>query len=135
MTHLVHRAYTVSIQQRNLIRPSVALAQGSFYLLTGLWPVLGVRSFQRLTGPKTDVWLVKTVGLLTTAVGAVLVLGANDTDDSRLAALGAAAAAALAGIDLTYVSKRVISRVYLGDAAAQLAFVFGWIAAGRGTTP
>ena len=41
--------------------------QGIFYLLTGIWPVLHIESFMAVTGPKTDIWLVKTVGLLKTA--------------------------------------------------------------------
>src|SRR3712207_8811708 len=30
------------------------------------------RSFQAVTGPKTDLWLVKTVGVLVIAIGSVL---------------------------------------------------------------
>ena len=34
------------------------------YLATGLWPLFNIESFQQVTGPKTDLWLVRTVGVL-----------------------------------------------------------------------
>jgi 8-oxo-dGTP pyrophosphatase MutT (NUDIX family) len=45
-----------------------------FYLLTGIWPLLHIQSFQSVTGPKTDLWLVKTAGVLITVIGAVLMM-------------------------------------------------------------
>ena len=50
----------------------MAVAQGAFYLATGLWPVLHLRSFEAVTGPKADGWLVKTVGGLIGVVGGAL---------------------------------------------------------------
>ena len=41
---------------------------GVFYFITGVWPVLHISSFKEVTGPKTDIWLVKTVGLLMVAL-------------------------------------------------------------------
>jgi hypothetical protein len=48
----------------------IARVQGWFYLLTGLWAILDIDSFQRVTGPKVDLWLVKTVGVLVIVIGA-----------------------------------------------------------------
>ncbi|MBV8580277.1 MAG: hypothetical protein JOZ86_06540, partial [Candidatus Eremiobacteraeota bacterium] len=36
----------------------------AYYLATGLWPLLDMRSFELVTGRKTDRWLVKMVGAL-----------------------------------------------------------------------
>ena len=52
----------------------LAVIQGVFYLATGIWPLLDIVRFQLVTGPKTDLWLVRTVGVLVTVVGAVLLL-------------------------------------------------------------
>jgi hypothetical protein len=41
----------------------IALFQGSYYLITGLWAILDIKSFMTITGPKCDVWLVKMLGL------------------------------------------------------------------------
>ncbi len=51
----------------------IALAQGIYFLISGIWPILNMRTFLKITGPKTELWLVKTVGLLVAAIGAVLI--------------------------------------------------------------
>jgi hypothetical protein len=35
--------------------------QAMFYVITGLWPLVSLGSFERVTGPKTDDWLVHIV--------------------------------------------------------------------------
>ena len=52
----------------------VSLEQGVFYLATGLWPIPNMRTFERMTGPKTDKGLVKTAGVVITAIGGALTL-------------------------------------------------------------
>ena len=53
----------------------VAFVQGSYFLITGIWSsLIHIDSFQRVTGRKTDLWLVKTVGILVSAIGAGLIL-------------------------------------------------------------
>jgi hypothetical protein len=108
----------------------VALGQGVFYVLTGLWAVVHLPSFEAVTGPKTDDWLVKTVGVLVTVVGGVLVLAARrQRVTGEIAALGAGSALGLAAIDLVYALSRVISPVYLLDAAAEMGIVVLWLLA------
>jgi hypothetical protein len=34
----------------------VALVQGVYFLLTGVWPIVHLPSFLAVTGPKTDLW-------------------------------------------------------------------------------
>lgn len=50
----------------------VALVQGIYFLITGIWPLLSMKTFLLITGPKTDLWLVKTFGLILAVIGAVL---------------------------------------------------------------
>jgi hypothetical protein len=59
---------TVGSPDRSTRSVLVALAQGAYYLLTGVWPLLSLRTFELVTGPKTDDWLVRTVGVLVLAV-------------------------------------------------------------------
>src|SRR5947208_2053294 len=47
----------------------IALIQAVYFLFTGLWPILHIRSFMKVTGPKQDLWLVRTVGVLVTVIG------------------------------------------------------------------
>lgn len=82
------------------------IVQGGYFFLTGLWPILHMRSFLAVTGPKTDLWLVKTVGILIAVIGATLFLAGSQgyiTVELFILALGAAAA--LAVIDVVYVAK------------------------------
>ena len=105
-----------------------ALAQGIFYVATGMWPIIHLRSFEAVSGKKRDDWLVKTTGALIAAVGCALLVGALERRRSKaVATLGIASAAALAAADVVFVAKGTIPRVYLGDAAAELAAIGGWI--------
>lgn len=112
----------------------LAVTQGVYFALTGLWPILHIRSFEAVTGPKTDDWLVKTVGALITGVGTVLlVAGLRDAVSLEVAILAVGCALALAAIDVIYVARRVISPIYLLDAGPELALaalwgVGGWLA-------
>ncbi len=103
------------------------LAQGAYYVLTGLWPQVHLRSFLAATGPKRDLWLVKTMGLLITVIGASL-LGAayRGAPGPETVVLAAGSALALTAVDVVYSVKRSISYVYLVDAAAEAALLWLW---------
>jgi hypothetical protein len=111
----------------------VPLAQAVYYVISGIWPVVSMSSFEMVTGPKRDRWLVRTVGLLATVIGLALGRQGSTSEASgrgRLPAeviLGAGSALAFATIDAVYVAKRRISRVYLADAAIELAFLRSWL--------
>src|SRR4051794_36066427 len=110
-----------------LMLRKLALVQGLFYLATGIWPLLDMVSFQLVTGPKTDLWLVRTVGVLVAVVGGVFLLGYRNrrlTDELIVLAMGCALG--LAGIDLVYSLSGRISRVYLVDAAVEIGLAGLW---------
>lgn len=108
----------------------VSLVQGGFYLLTGLWPLLHMASFLWVTGPKHDLWLVKTVGALVTVAGAVMLLSAlRGHVPPETVVLAVGCALALAAVDVVYVGKRVIGPVYLWDAVAEIGLVLWWLTA------
>jgi hypothetical protein len=109
---------------------AVSLAQGIGYIATGLWPILHMKSFEAVTGPKTDRWLVKTMGGLIAAVGVSLVVG-HRRPSPGVRALGVASAASLAAADVVYGGTGRISRVYLADAIAEIALIAGWLASRR----
>jgi hypothetical protein len=108
----------------------VAIAQGAFFVATGAWALLHMASFESVTGPKVDRWLVKTVGALVTVIGAAVAsagIRKRITPETRLLAM--ASSISLAAIDVVYTRRRRISRVYLLDAAAELSLVFLWLTA------
>ena len=106
--------------------------QAVYFLGTGVWPFVHQRSFEAVTGPKTDFWLVKTVGLLVSVAGAVLLMASlRSRITPEVALMGMGSSAALAAVDMAYVAKGRNSRVYLADAAAELSLLAGWAAAAR----
>src|SRR3954469_19908734 len=110
---------------------SVSMIQGAYFLVAGVWPLLSIRTFEAVTGPKTDDWLVKTVGVLVAVIGLVLFLaGLRGEIAPEVAILAVGSSLALAGIDVWYVARRVISRVYLLDAALELVLVAAWVIGG-----
>jgi hypothetical protein len=107
----------------------VALAQAAYYLPTSIWPILHMRSFEWVTGPKVDRWLVKTVaGLIGVAGGVIGLAARRDRLTPEVEWLGIGSALTLATIDLVYVSKRRIRPVYLLDAIANIGLVAGYLA-------
>jgi hypothetical protein len=110
------------IETRNSPRDARALVQGAFFLTTGLWPVAHYRSFERLTGAKSDDWLVKTTGGILAAIGLTLL-----STRSSGRTLGMSTAAALAAADVVYVAKGRISAVYLIDAAVEAVLCALWL--------
>jgi hypothetical protein len=113
---------------------AVAMAQGLLYVLTGLWPLVSMGTFLKVTGPKTDLWLVKTVGAVVLVVGAALLLaGLRRSVSPEIALVAVGCAAALTAVDLAYVARRVIGPVYLLDAAAEAGLLVWWaLVAARG---
>jgi hypothetical protein len=110
------------------VKRRCAIGQAAYFLVTGIWPLVDIRSFERITGPKLERWLVKTAGALLTVEGAVIGLAAwrrRLTSEVELLAVGSALG--LAVIDVVYVARRRIRPVYLLDAAVQLSLIVGWV--------
>jgi hypothetical protein len=112
---------------------TVAIVQAIYFALTGVWAIFHIRSFEAITGPKVDRWLVKTVGALVAVVGGVIgMAGARRTVAPETVVLATGCAAALGAIDVVYVAKRRISPVYLLDALGEAVLIAAWVVALRG---
>jgi len=104
-----------------------ALTQGIFYALTGIWPIVSIESFQQVTGPKHDLWLVKTVGAILFVIGTTLIIaGMRQEPMLSTAVLAIGSAVVLAGVDIIYFKKRIIAAIYLLDALAEFLFIAWW---------
>jgi hypothetical protein len=113
-------------------RRRMLLAQGAYYVATGLAPFASRTAFEAVTGRKREWWLVQTTGALVTAVGSGLVSAAvRDRVTAEVAVIAAGCAAGLATIDVVYVLRGRIAPVYLCDAAVEIAFVPAAVAAAR----
>jgi hypothetical protein len=102
----------------------VLLAQGGYYVVTGMAPFVSRRAFESLTGPKAEWWLVQTVGGLATAIGAALVTAAVRRSASpESVALAAGSAVTFAAIDVVYVLRGRIAPTYLIDAGVNVGLL------------
>ncbi len=106
----------------------IATLQGGYFLLTGVWPLISMATFLGVTGPKTDLWLVKTVGAIIGVIGGVLLIaGMHGRVTPEIALLAAGSAAALACVDVIYTLKRTIAPIYLADAVAEIILLVFWV--------
>ena len=104
----------------------LAQAQGAFNVVSGVWPLVSMRTFEAVYGPKTDRWLVRTVAGLLTTVGAAQLLSRDPEQLHVARVVGVGTAATLLAIDAVYVPKGRISRMYLQDAVCELGWLAGW---------
>jgi hypothetical protein len=106
----------------------VAGVQAAYFVITGVWPIVHMPSFLAVTGPKVDLWLVKTVGALVAVVGlAVGIAGWRGQASAEVVTLAVGSAAALGAVDVIHVKKRVIAPIYLLDAVAEAVIILAWI--------
>ena len=110
---------------------------GVYYIITGLWPVVNIYSFELITGPKTDDWPVKMVGLLAASIGLALIFAARGARPSLEGyILAIASALSFTAIDVIYVLNGTLLEVYLLDALLEVCIVVllllgAWMGGGR----
>src|SRR4051794_13924459 len=103
------------------------LAQGLYYLVIGLWPLVGIGSYQEATGHRAAPWLAQAVGVLLLIDGGRLCLGAWRKQGSPgVLVLAFGTALGLTAVDIHLV-WRGYSALYLLDAALQLGLVAFWV--------
>lgn len=126
--------FSNSIQNGRLFRCLCGF-QSIYFFVTGVWPLISIRSFQAVTGKKTDHletglddhWLVMTVGLLILAVAVPLLVAAyRNTQHFEIGLLAMGVAFGLCVIDLIYTCRRVIDPIYLFDAAIEITLIALW---------
>jgi glycine/D-amino acid oxidase-like deaminating enzyme/nitrite reductase/ring-hydroxylating ferredoxin subunit len=114
----------IAAQPRRARTPRIA--QGAYYLATGLWPVLHLRSFEAVTGRKRHGWLVRAAGAAIAAVGAALLV--DGAAPRRARGLGAGVAVALGVAGTLLAVTRRGTRAYLAEAAIEAGFAATWLA-------
>jgi hypothetical protein len=99
---------------------AILAIQGLYYLATGIWPLVSLPTFEAVTGPKTDDWLVQTIGVLAAVIGATLIVGSRRRPpNGETTTLSILSASGFALVDTIFVLQGVIDSIYLVDAGAQ----------------
>jgi len=107
--------------------------QATYYILTGLWPLVHFGSFELVTGPKTDDWLVRMVALLVVSIGVTLAVAVrrNAVHALEITVLAEGATLAFSFIDIRYALNGRISHIYLADAVLELGLLAALIFTSR----
>ncbi|HYF70331.1 MAG TPA: hypothetical protein VD884_19465 [Ohtaekwangia sp.] len=106
----------------------ILIIQGGYTLLTAIWPLVDIESFMMVTGYKTDIWLVKTVGALLIPIA--LCMGMHvmiETDPRPVIVLSMSTAVAFIAVDFYYALNDVIADIYLADGIIETIFLLTWI--------
>lgn len=107
----------------------IPLVQGIYLMITALWPLLDINSFMRMTGRKTDIWLVKSVSVLLLSLVIILWKAALKPQPIPLsnAAAVMVGTGGLAAVEFSYYFNGTISRIYMIDAIIEMFFLLWWI--------
>lgn len=119
---------TIGTDRNRKLYRLLILLQAGYSLLTALWGLFHIESFMAVTGPKVDVWLVKTVCVLLIAISVPLFAFLREKRILLPAVLlGFFTALGLAAIDVYYTAIDRIRWVYLLDAGAELLICLLWV--------
>lgn len=105
-------------------------AHGAYLLAGGLWPLVHMPSFEEVTGPKEEDWLVRSVAGILLVIGVVL-LGQLRKQRVEVSAVAVAMGASLTlgAVGIITASEGVIDPIYIGDGTVHIVFVALWCGA------
>lgn len=107
---------------------ALATIHGLYYSVLGIWPLIHMDSFLFVTGPKTDLWLAETVGVLVLVIGlGLLTAGFQQRISFPIGVIAIASTLGLILIDVLNVWAGIISPIYLLDALVEFILVVAWI--------
>ena len=106
---------------------ALARAQGLFNIANGLWPLVSMRSFEWVLGPKAEHWLVRTVAGLMITNGIAQVRSSSVAELRTARRIGLGTAVTLGFIDVRYAFPGRIRRTYLLDASIQCGWIIAWL--------
>lgn len=121
--------YSSSMLERITDPRVLAMAQGATNIAGGAWPILSIRSFEKVFGAKVDRWLVYTVGGLLIANGTAQMLAARAGELRSARWIGIGTATPLAAIDAIYAPTGRIRWTYLLDGVIELSWIGLWLGA------
>jgi hypothetical protein len=121
------------MSKKNLTLYTVLLkVQGTYYLLTGLWPLISMSTFLMVTGSKTDLWLVEVVGILIAVISvAMLTASLEKRINIPVVVLAVGTALGLGIAELVYYFSGTIPFIYVLDAVLEFVLVALWLVAVR----
>lgn len=92
--------------------------QGSYYVLTGIWPFMHLSSFEAVTGPKNNIFLLHMVSALIIVIGIALLLSIRQEKTRSIIFLATGSPLAFMVIEIIYRAQ--IHWVYFLDFAVEV---------------
>jgi hypothetical protein len=108
----------------------LVLAHGAYLLVGGLWPLLHMTSFEEVTGPKEEDWLVRSVAGMLVVTGVVLLAQVRKQRvEVSAVAVAMGASLTLGAVGIITAAEGVIDPIYIGDGTVHIVFVALWCGA------
>lgn len=124
---MAYGAYPPAPDRRRQAWRGILLAEGAYLVVSGVWPLVWMDGFLDVTGPKEELWLVRTVGLLAAVIGLTLfVAAARETYTPEVAFLAVSTAFTFLAVDVVGWAAGALRWTYLVDAVAQAVFLLAW---------
>ena len=102
-------------------------AHGAYLLFGGAWPLVHMRSFEAITGPKPDEFLVRTVAMLLLLVVGILLRQRTAPWERSAVHMAVGTLIVLGLVDITSAAGGWIWKVYYADGAMHLLFATAWL--------
>ena len=108
----------------------VILFQGLYYLVTAVWPLVHIRSFELVTGEKKEDWLVYTVSLMILASSLIFLYASlmARTISIEVVFLSVLNTAFLGFISIYYPLRGIIRKIYLADCLLEVFILISVLA-------
>ncbi len=104
------------------------LAHGGYLCIGGLWPLIHMDSFEAVTGPKVDEFLVRSIALILLLTAAVLFSQLHGKElELSAVIMGMGISLILGSIAIISAALGYIRAVYFLDGALHVLFGIGWL--------
>lgn len=104
----------------------LSFSHALYLLFGGGWPLLHLKSFEAVTGPKHDEFLVRTVALLLILVGSILLGQRKAVVESSAVQLAMGTSFILGTVAIVSAAGGWVWKVYFIDGTIHLLFVLAW---------
>ena len=101
--------------------------QGMYIFLTALWALVDIKSFMIITGPKTDIWLVKTVAVSLISISLFFILSSAKSEDPAVSFAAFVFSFGFGYLDFFYSMNNTIRWVYAIDGIIESLFGLLWL--------
>lgn len=115
-------------ERRDRWRRVAMIVQGTYYILTGLWPLAHFSSFSRAVALQVNPFQAQAFGAVLVIIGAhLLEAGRREPPGASATLLGIAVAGAIAVIDLVWLPRLAVPSALWGDLLAEVAIAIALV--------